>query len=149
MVDTAQLGHLRAVGERDGIQQFVVGGVVCDGGDVLLLRRPGSDFMGGIFELPSGKVEPGEDLDAALVREVKEETGLDVTEISGYLGCFDYRSGSGKRSRQLNFTVDVAVPGPIELQEHDTYRWTPISGVLPVTDEVKTVLTRYQELLGW
>ena len=61
----------------DGIQQLVVGGIVHRDGAVLLLKRPDDDFMGGIWELPSGKAEPGETLDAALTREVIEETGLD------------------------------------------------------------------------
>ncbi len=66
--------------------------------------------MGGIFELPSGKVEPGEALDSALIRKVEEETGLHVTAVRDYLDSFDYASGSGKKSRQFNFAVDVASP---------------------------------------
>lgn len=60
--------------EADGVQQLVVGAVIEDHGRVLILQRPATDFMGGIRELPSGKVEPGEALDQALRREVLEET---------------------------------------------------------------------------
>ena len=56
----------------DGIQQLVVGGIVHRDGAVLLLKRPDDDFMGGIWELPSGKAEPGEPLDAALTRGWRE-----------------------------------------------------------------------------
>ncbi|NED53759.1 NUDIX domain-containing protein, partial [Micromonospora aurantiaca] len=46
------------------------------GGRVLILRRSVDDpFMAGIEELPSGGVEPGEDLIAALGRELAEEIG--------------------------------------------------------------------------
>jgi 8-oxo-dGTP diphosphatase len=79
---------------------------------VLLLKRPANDFMGGIFELPSGKVEPGEDLKPALAREVEEETGLTVAVAMAYLGRFDYTSGSGKKSRQFDFVVTVDAPEP-------------------------------------
>ena len=102
--------------------------------------------MGGIFELPSGKVEAGEALDSALIREVKEETGLDVAAIRDYLGCFDYISGSGKKSRQFNFAVDVIVAEPVELQEHDAYIWRALADEPPVTDAVKVIIGKYREL---
>lgn len=113
-----------------------------------LLQRPKADFMGGIFELPSGKVETGEELDTALVREVKEETGLEVTDIRDYLGSFDYMSGSGRGSRQFNFAVDVSATEPIRLQEHDAYAWFSFTEEPPVTDAVKEVLKRYRRLRG-
>jgi 8-oxo-dGTP diphosphatase len=139
------LEELHAEAERDGVQQLVVGAVVQHDGKVLLLQRPEDDFMGGIFELPSGKVEAGEALDAALKREVTEESGLDVTAIRDYLGSFDYTSGSGKKSRQFNFAVEVATPEPIELQEHDAYTWTSFTEEPPLTDAVKEVLSKYRE----
>ena len=85
---------------------------------LLLLKRPEAHFMGGIWELPSGKVELNEALDEPLIREVKEETGRTVTGIPDYLGSFDYQSGSGKHSRQFNFAADVAAPEPIKRTEH-------------------------------
>jgi 8-oxo-dGTP diphosphatase len=142
------LEELHAEAERDGVQQLVVGAVVQHDGKVLLLQRPEDDFMGGIFELPSGKVEAGEALDAALKREVTEESGLDVTAIRDYLGSFDYTSGSGKKSRQFNFAVEVATPEPIELQEHDAYTWTSFTEEPPLTDAVKEVLSKYREARG-
>ncbi|MEU7631484.1 NUDIX domain-containing protein [Nocardia sp. NPDC049220] len=146
MVDSALIARLTAEAEIDGIQQLVVGAVVEHKGTVLLLQRPKDDFMGGIFELPSGKVETGETLDAALIREVAEETGLNVTDLGEFLGSFDYRGGSGKRSRQFNFTVAVSVPEPVKLTEHDAYTWTGITEELPVTDAVKDVLNTYRAI---
>ena len=143
MVDSTLLAELAADAAEAGIQQSVVGAVVRSQDEVLLLRRPSDDFMGGIWELPSGKVEPGEALDAALHREVKEESGLDVSVIRDYLGHFDYTSGSGKASRQFNFAVDVTVTKPIELQEHDVYQWARLDGELPVTEAVKAVIEAY------
>lgn len=145
MVDSTLLTQLASEATSAGIQQFVVGAVVQSQDEVLLLRRPADDFMGGLWELPSGKVEPGEALDAALIREVKEETGLEVSAIQRYLGSFDYTSGSGKASRQFNFAVEVTATKPIVLQEHDVYQWARLDGDLPVTDAVKTVLKAYAE----
>ncbi|MGH3759878.1 NUDIX domain-containing protein [Actinophytocola sp.] len=148
MVENSLFAELVAQADADGVQQLVVGGIVRDGNTVLLLQRPDDDFMGGIFELPSGKVEPGEALDTALIREVKEETGLDVSVIRHYLGSFDYTSGSGKKSRQFNFAVDVAAAGPVVLQEHDAYGWAALDDDLPVTDAVKAVFNEYRETLS-
>ncbi|WP_280329839.1 NUDIX hydrolase [Nocardia wallacei] len=145
MVDSSLLEQLTTDATHDDVQQLVVGAVLQSGDKILLLQRPADDFMGGIWELPSGKVEPGEALDQALIREVKEETGLDVTRIARYLGEFDYQSGSGKKSRQFNFAVDVAAAEPVELQEHDAYAWTNLTEEPPVTDAVKQVLARYRE----
>ncbi|MBV9144144.1 MAG: NUDIX domain-containing protein [Pseudonocardiales bacterium] len=145
MVDAALLEEITMQAECDGVEQFVVGAVIQHGGKVLLLQRPDDDFMSGIWELPSGKVDPGESLDVALGREVSEETKLEVAGIRKYLGHFDYRSGSGKKSRQFNFAVDVTAPEPVELTEHDAYRWIALSEEPPVTDAVKDVLAKYRE----
>jgi 8-oxo-dGTP diphosphatase len=146
MTQPSLIEQLTAEAHADGIQQLVVGAVVAEVDTVLLLHRPADDFMGGIYELPSGKVEPGEVLDQALIREVKEETGLDIESITTYLGSFDYTSGSGKKTRQFNFTVAVTTTQPVVLQEHDEYQWAPVSEEPPVTDAVKEVLARYREL---
>jgi 8-oxo-dGTP diphosphatase len=145
MVDAALLEKLKTEAARQDVQQLVVGAVVQHDGKVLLLKRSEDDFMGGIFELPSGKVEPGEDLDEALRREVEEETGLKISRIREYLGHFDYFSGSGRTSRQLNFAVDVATPEPVKLSEHDAHLWAPLSEEPPVTDAVNAVLAKYRE----
>lgn len=145
-MDIALIEQLTTGATNDGVQQLVVGAVVQHDGKVLLLQRPEHDFMGGIWELPSGKVEPGESLDQALIREVEEETGLSVTALRTYLGSFDYQSGSGKKSRQFNFAVDVDSSEPVKLQEHDAYTWTSLTEEAPVTDAVRDVLAAYQQL---
>ena len=49
-------------------------------GRVLLSQRPAAKQLGGLWEFPGGKVEPGERPEAALIRELKEELAIDVTE---------------------------------------------------------------------
>ena len=58
----------------------VAGLVTNDNGEVLLIKSPRRGW-----EYPGGMVEPGETFEDALLREVKEESGIDV-EIMGFIG---------------------------------------------------------------
>jgi 8-oxo-dGTP diphosphatase len=49
-------------------------------GRVLLAQRPPGKAMAGLWEFPGGKVHGGETPEAALIRELREELGIDVTE---------------------------------------------------------------------
>ncbi len=47
-------------------------------GRVLICQRPEGKAMAGLWEFPGGKVEPGETPEAALIRELSEELGIDT-----------------------------------------------------------------------
>ncbi len=49
-------------------------------GRVLLAKRPQGKDMAGLWEFPGGKVDEGETPESALVRELKEELAIDITE---------------------------------------------------------------------
>ncbi len=58
----------------------VVAGVISDArGRILLARRTRGRDLAGLWEFPGGKVEPGESPEAALVRELREELGIEAT----------------------------------------------------------------------
>lgn len=60
---------------------LVVAGALIDvDGRLLLARRPEGKSMAGMWEFPGGKIEPGETPEAALVRELKEEINVDVSQ---------------------------------------------------------------------
>jgi len=65
----------------------VVAGIIWDGpplrpdGRVLIAQRSEDDMLGGLWEFPGGRVEPGETDREALVRELSEELGIDVDVV--------------------------------------------------------------------
>ena len=61
-------------------------------GRVLLAQRPEGKSMAGLWEFPGGKVNPGETPEAALIRELAEELGIDVT--ASCLAPFTFASHS-------------------------------------------------------
>jgi len=60
---------------------LVVAVALVDADDrVLIAKRPEGKTMAGLWEFPGGKVKPGELPETALVRELLEELGIDITE---------------------------------------------------------------------
>ena len=47
-------------------------------GKLLITQRPAAAHLGGLWEFPGGKLEPGETFETALVRELREELGIEV-----------------------------------------------------------------------
>ena len=70
---------------------FVVAVALVDvDGRVLLAQRPEGKSMAGLWEFPGGKLAPGETPETCLIRELKEELGIDVT--ASCLGPFTFAS---------------------------------------------------------
>jgi 8-oxo-dGTP diphosphatase len=65
--------------EKNPTMLFVVAvALTNEAGEILLQMRPEGRAMAGLWEFPGGKVETGESPESALVREVKEELGVDI-----------------------------------------------------------------------
>ncbi|WP_299052292.1 NUDIX domain-containing protein [uncultured Nocardioides sp.] len=108
-------GEVGEVGE-------VVGAAVVRHGLLLAARRTRPAAAAGRWELPGGKVEPGETPDAALVREVAEELGCAVVVRRWLPGSTDITTPSGARLRLRVAVCDVADGEPTP-GEHDRLAW--------------------------
>jgi A/G-specific adenine glycosylase len=63
----------------------IAAGLVWREDRVLIARRPAAGLLGGLWEFPGGKRRAGESLEEACVREVREETGLDVCVLRPFV----------------------------------------------------------------
>lgn len=116
------------------IQKIVVGGVLILNNKVLILQRShDEEVYPSIWELPSGKREPLESTEGALIREFKEETDIDV-KILYPISVFDYQTEKGgeiKDSTQINFlvtTLDDSSRVKIS-NEHIGYKWINVDDI--------------------
>jgi len=97
----------------------VVGAAIVVDQKVLAARRAGPPAVAGLWELPGGKVEPGETDEQALRRELAEELGIEAV-VAGRIGRdIDLGDNSVLRCYQ----VEPAEGGRPEPTEHDALRW--------------------------
>jgi 8-oxo-dGTP diphosphatase len=100
--------------------QDVTAAIIEKAGAILLARRKEGGSMGGKWELPGGKLEPGESPADGLERELREELGVDA-QVGELMGTTTFRNGP-KTYRLLAYRVSVSPTTPQAL-EHAELRW--------------------------
>jgi 8-oxo-dGTP diphosphatase len=116
---------------------------------VLLVRRSVTErFLPGVWGVPCGKIEPGEELEEAAIRELREETGLKGTVVC-YVGETTFQSvwrGRQVLNVQSNFLMrPEGAPGPVKLPSTDQKAsWVPVVMVedFPGLDEYNRTVIR-------
>lgn len=123
---------------------LTVRGIIKNDNDEILIvkRHPKSRTDPEMWELPGGKVEKGEDFDVALVREIKEETGLDA-KIGDFCEAIqnDYMH---KRTVQIMMYLKD-IEGEVEISdEHTDWMWVNIDTLktLALSTSLKKVLKK-------
>ena len=102
----------------------VTAAVIQRDGTVLIGRRPEGKLLGGLWEFPGGKQDPGESLELCLQREIQEELGVKV-RVGDNLGVFAHA--------YTHFKVDVhayrctILAGEPEALDHDQLCWVSLS----------------------
>lgn len=109
------------------ITKVVLGAVIINNNKVLILQRnKNEDIFPNMWELPSGKKEALETSEKSLLREIKEETGLNV-EIIQPISVFDYqieKPDEIRDSTQINFLVKAKNKINVILsEEHQNFAW--------------------------
>ncbi len=113
-------------------------------GRILLLKRSGrSRNYPGKWEFPGGKVDRGERFDDALVREVREETGMSA-HIKRYIGAAEAKL---PHVNAIQLVMEVEARGtPVISHEHEGLTWVSLDGLLSM-DMVDWVVPFVQKYL--
>ncbi|MFF4404122.1 (deoxy)nucleoside triphosphate pyrophosphohydrolase [Streptomyces sp. NPDC001262] len=99
--------------------RVVVGGAVFDRGRLLAARRSAPPELAGRWELPGGKLEPGETPREALVRELREELGVEAEPLERIAGEWPLKPGYVLQVWTARLLSGEARP----LEDHDELRW--------------------------
>lgn len=89
-------------------------------GQILACLRPAGKHLGGLWEFPGGKIDPGESPEAALVRELREELTVEVevgVALTPVIWIYESRT-----IRLLPFRCKL-IGGELHAIEHEELRW--------------------------
>lgn len=127
-------------------------------GEILLLRRANTGYRDGFYDMPAGHLEANESLKQAAVREVKEETGVDVKpEDLEFVELLHRRSTENRDYLDVFFRVTTWVGEPriMEPEKCDDLIWASPNAlpdmIVPHQRAVLDDLDRGQKFLeiGW
>ncbi|WP_412478842.1 Nudix family hydrolase [Azonexus sp. IMCC34839] len=117
-----------------------------DSSEFLLAQRPEGKVYAGYWEFPGGKVEPGESVRDALIRELQEELGITVTACSPWLTRqFTYPHATVRLNfwRVTAWTGEIGITAPLE---HAAVHWlktgktADVAPILPANDPILKAL---------
>lgn len=126
-------GSCRTVGRLGSVEQplkQIVGAAILDSlskpSELLVARRTAPESLAGLWEFPGGKVEPGESCEDALLREIREELGVDVELGTEVLGPLEqgWQLNDAAAMRVWNARILDGEPRPLE--DHDELRWVSL-----------------------
>ena len=135
-------------------------GILHDQGRILLVRRSGTGYRDGQLSLPAGHLDGGEDAVTGLVRELREELGIEADPASCRLALVMHSAPEDSDDWEylnLFFTVNrwAGEPSNAEPDKCSELRWTDRSALPPdIVDYVAEALSAIERgeplaLRGW
>jgi mutator protein MutT len=93
-------------------------------GQILIDRRKVGGTMGGLWEFPGGKIEPGETVEACIAREIQEELAIEIT-VGAQLISIEHTYPTFHLTLTVHHCQHISgVPQPIESEE---IRWVNVT----------------------
>jgi 8-oxo-dGTP diphosphatase len=100
------------------VKSFILNGK----GELLMIKRADKEYYGGVWEIPGGRLEKGEDIFSGLKREVKEETGMEI-EILNPLKVHDFTRKDEQKIHMTTFLCRPLSHSVVLSHEHTEYSW--------------------------
>lgn len=127
---------------------FVAKAVLLDsnGSFLLLTRSDTHPALAGYFDLPGGMIEPGEEPGEAVTREIKEETGLDVSDPKVMYATTMLIGGTSYPTLLYTAKIDATEPDVTLSWEHNAYEWAPLEKLSDVEPQLAPT---YREALQY
>ncbi|OGB03948.1 MAG: 7,8-dihydro-8-oxoguanine-triphosphatase [Burkholderiales bacterium RIFCSPHIGHO2_12_FULL_61_11] len=136
----ADAGRPRQGGANRKVVEVAVGVLLQADGRFLLTSRPPGKVYEGYWEFPGGKLEPGENVEQALRRELQEEIGVTIGAVHPWtVEMVDYPHALVR----LNFCKVFNWTGELQMHEGQSFSWQS----LPV--QVQPVLPGTVPVLEW
>jgi len=122
----------------------VVAAVICRDGKILITRRLDTAHLPGLWEFPGGKVERGETLKAALMREIREELGLNIIVFEQ---CLSVEHEYPRKSVELHFFSCAIVSGEPRSIQVAEFSWVtpPELTAFPFPEADREIIQRLQK----
>lgn len=138
---------------RSVIQKILVAGIIKHEGKVLLIQRSADEeVFPNLWEIPSGKREQFESSKDALIREIKEEVGLDVEPLIP-VDVFEFRvekENEVRDSTQISFLCKLIDEQEVKLSdEHQNFAWITEKEIstFDLSKETNAVIKKAFELI--
>lgn len=113
---------------------IAIKGLIMHQGKALIMQRADHDDVGAeTWECVGGKLEFGEDIEESLIREVKEEAGIDIW-IEKLLYATTFKTDPTRQVVVLKYLCSCQTDAVILSDEHKDFRWVP-------KDEAKQLLS--------
>ncbi|SNS89461.1 (deoxy)nucleoside triphosphate pyrophosphohydrolase [Rhodococcoides kyotonense] len=123
---------------------LVVAGAIVSKGLLLLAQRSRPPELAGLWELPGGKVEDGETPEDALVRELREELGVETSVGDPLVGEVELAGGLTLQA----YRVEIVAGTPVPL-DHSGLRWVDARdlGEIDLVDADRAWVPELSEML--
>ena len=126
--------------------RLAVKAFIIDHGKLLLLKRRSNDVhKPGAWDIPGGRLEPGESPFDGLKREAQEEAGLDIN-IESPLDVHHFTRDDGQKITMIIFLCSLGTDREINLsEEHQEYKWVEVSGQDEIPAWLAPTIKNYQK----
>ena len=109
-----------------GFRLVVAAVIAGEAGRVLVSRRPQGSHLAGLWEFPGGGVEPGETAEAALVRELAEELGVEIAVAAPITFAWHHDERGSILLLFYGASIRHGVPHGLQGQE---VAWVPVAAL--------------------